>query len=202
MTSENAVEMFVGGLVLDPNTQAPVVVLKDETGAIILPIWIGIAEATSIASAIKQVSMARPLTHDLMTDVLQELSVKVQRIVITELKDSTYFAELVLSYGDKAMIFDSRPSDAIALALRASAPIYVTQAVLDQAKVTFSQPPPGASEEGVEGEEGELLEPGQEGPPPPEDTGGSQGKDFNAIDRDKWTEILDNLDPDDFKYKM
>jgi bifunctional DNase/RNase len=73
MTSDTAIEMFVGGLLLDPNTQAPVVVLKDESGDIHLPIWIGIAEATSIASAIKQLNMARPLTHDLMYDIFLEL---------------------------------------------------------------------------------------------------------------------------------
>ena len=145
MTNDTAIEMFVGGLVLDPNTQAPVVILKDETGEINLPIWIGIAEATSIASAIKQLAMARPLTHDLMYDIFLELGVRVQRIVITELKDSTYFSELILSYGDKAIILDSRPSDAIAIALRASAPIFVAQSVLDQAKIAFaggSQSPP------------------------------------------------------------
>ncbi|MEI6517696.1 MAG: bifunctional nuclease domain-containing protein, partial [bacterium] len=114
MVTEAAVEMFVGGLVLDPATQAPIVVLKDESGQITLPIWIGIAEATSIASAIKQVAMARPLTHDLFYDLLLELGITVQRVVITELKDSTYFSELVLGQGDKVLILDARPSDAIA----------------------------------------------------------------------------------------
>ena len=194
MTSETAIEMFVGGLMLDPNTQAPVVVLKDEAGNIVLPIWIGIAEATSIASVIKQVSMARPLTHDLMRDVFQELGVKVERVVITELKDSTYFAELVLSLGEKALVFDSRPSDAIAIALRASAPIYVTQQVLDQARIAFSSASSAADnrspQQGAEGEEGEEREP-------------NMGvKNLANIDKDKWTEILDDLDPDDFKYKM
>lgn len=197
MTKDTAVEMFVGGLMLDPNTQAPVVVLKDESGDICLPIWIGVAEATSIASAIKQISMSRPLTHDLMMDVFGEIGVKVKSIVITDLKDSTYYAELVLSHGDRALILDSRPSDAIAIALRASAPIYVTQQVLDQAKIVFGQE--GASEgegegRGTQGAEGEQ---GGEGPP-----AGSGRPDFANIDKDKWTEILDDLDPDDFKYKM
>jgi uncharacterized protein len=203
MTSETAVEMYVGGLVLDPNTQAPVVVLKDESGNLCLPIWIGIAEATSIASAIKQVTMARPLTHDLMYDIFQDLGMKVERIVITELKDSTYYAELVLSHGDKALIFDSRPSDAIALAIRAAAPIYVTQAVLDQAKVSFNNAP-GEAEGG-----GPPPETGSDAPEETEsetqlelDEGGGRAKDFTSVDRDKWTEILDDLDPDDFKYKM
>lgn len=193
---EKAIEMFVGGLLLDPNTQAPVVVLKDESGDICLPIWIGVAEATSIASAIKQVTMARPLTHDLMHDTFQELGVRVQRVVITELKDSTYFAELVLAQGDKVMILDSRPSDAIAIALRATAPIYVTQSVLDQAKVTFQgqlaplEPAPPGSEESEEGSAAE---------------GEEQLKseaDFKSVAKDQWEELLKKLDPDDFKYKM
>lgn len=193
MTSEKAIEMFVGGLMLDPNTQAPVVVLKDESGEVVLPIWIGVAEATSIASAIKQIAMARPLTHDLMMNVLSEMGARIERIVITELKDSTYYAELVVAIGDKAHIFDSRPSDAIAMALRASAPIYVTQQVLDQAKVTFAQaggPPQGKAADGQE--QGE----GAEG----EETSGNPN--LANVDKSQWTEILDNLDPDDFKYKM
>lgn len=192
MGNETAIEMFVGGLVLDPATQAPVVVLKDESGEICLPIWIGIAEATSIASAIKQVNMARPLTHDLMYDIFGELGLRVERVMITELKDSTYFAELVLSFGDKALIFDSRPSDAIAIALRASAPIFVTQQVLDQAKVTFASGGPekgGAAGEGAAGDK-------QSGDAQP------QGQDFASIDKDKWKDILDELNPEDFKYKM
>lgn len=190
MADDTAIEMFVGGLLLDPHTQAPVVVLKDEAGNVHLPIWIGIAEATSIASAIKQLNMARPLTHDLMQHIFQELGVRVERIMITDLRDSTYFAELILSYGDKAIILDSRPSDAIAIALRASAPIFVAQQVLDKAKVAFSSASQGeapSTEEGAEGQEGELKE---------------GGLDFKSIDKDKWKEILNELDPDDFKYKM
>lgn len=195
MGNDTAVEMFVGGLVLDPATQAPIVVLKDESGQITLPIWIGIAEATSIASAIKQVTMARPLTHDLFYELLLELGMTVQRIMITELRDSTYFAELVLGQGERALILDSRPSDAIAMALRASAPIYVARHVLDQAQVAF------ANQESTS--EGEA--PVQESPPT-EEAGQKEGdesaKDFRSIDKAKWEEILGDLDPDDFKYKM
>jgi len=202
MTKEAVVEMFVGGLVLDPNTQAPVVVLKDESGNVALPIWIGVAEATSIASAIKQLTMQRPLTHDLMQDAFDKIGVKVQRIVITDLKDSTYFAELIVSHGDRVISLDARPSDAIGIALRAEAPIFVAQQVLDQAKMSFSLPPgagegapterpeePAASEQGKEGAPAE---------PSPEE----QDKDFRHIDKDKWNDILSELDPDDFKYKM
>lgn len=186
--------MFVGGLVLDPATQAPIVVLKDESGQVTLPIWIGIAEATSIASAIKQVSMARPLTHDLFYELLLELGITVQRIVITELKDSTYFAELILGQGDRVLVLDARPSDAIAMALRATAPIYVAQAVLDQARIAFASqsgepsPAPQHGEQELNQEEGKEEE--------------ESSKDFRAIDKDKWNEILSQLDADDFKYKM
>jgi len=195
MKDETAVEMFVGGLVLDPNTQAPVVVLKDESGQVHLPIWIGVAEATSIASAIKELNMARPLTHDLMAEVFAQLDVRVQRIVITELKDSTYFAELVLSHGDKALILDSRPSDAIAIALRASAPIYVMRQVLEQAQITFSEMTSAGKEEDQGGEPSatEAISEQTDKQFP--------AADFKSVDKEKWNEMLAELDPDDFKYK-
>ena len=205
MTAEEALEMFVGGLVLDPTSQAPVVVLKDETGSICLPIWIGVAEATSIATAIKQVKMERPLTHDLMSELFVNLDVRVERVVITELKDSTYYAELILSRGDHAMIIDSRPSDAIALALRASAPIFVVQKVLDQAKITFegqqliSEGPANEAEEGAEGDAPEQSE-------STVDQSVRSAKvtasDLSPIDKEQWEKILLELDPDDFKYKV
>lgn len=188
MSDETAVEMFVGGLVLDPNTQAPVVVLKDESGKLCLPIWIGIAEATSIATAIKQVAMERPLTHDLMYDVFNQIGIKIQRVVITELKESTYYAELVLMYGDKALIIDARPSDAIALALRSSASIFVTQSVLDQAKISFTI----VSDEQDGADSDEVPDGSAEYP----------GGDLTAVDKEKWQKILEDLDPDDFKYKV
>jgi len=198
MEDELAIEMFVGGLVLDPNTQAPVVVLKDEAGEIHLPIWIGVAEATSIASAIKELNMARPLTHDLMSNIFEELDVRVQRVVITELKDSTYFAELVLSYGDKALIFDSRPSDAIAIALRSAAPIFVTKQVLDQAQITFAKAAEEAEQslEDADVEGNEVL---VDEKATAEDA--YPAEDFKNVDKEKWNEMLEGLDPDDFKYK-
>ena len=204
MVHDSAIEMFVGGLVLDPATQDPIVVLKDEAGDTTLPIWIGIQEATSIASAIKQVQMARPLTHDLFYDLLHEVGVTVQRVVITELKDSTYFAELVLGQGDRVIVLDSRPSDAIAMALRASAPIYVAQAVLEQAKIAFAgtnplasasnQSPDAKTQESQTGQ-GETAEEG-------EAEAQEESTDFTGIDKDKWEELLSDLDPEDFKYKM
>lgn len=219
MEDETAIEMFVGGLVLDPNTQAPVVVLKNEDGDIHLPIWIGVAEATSIASAIKELEMARPLTHDLLMTIVEEMSLRVERVVITELKDSTYFAELVLTAGEKALILDSRPSDAIAVALRASAPIFVAQQVLEQAQITFAEATGGAGEGKGEEEEGaqtgeddvvaeaNAAESGEGSEGQQGDAASEEGeedsplKDFKDIDKEKWNEILAELDPDDFKYK-
>lgn len=195
---EAAIEMYVVGLVLDPNTQAPVVVLRDESGEQHLPIWIGIAEATSIASAIKELEMVRPLTHDLMYDVLGQLNCEIERVFITDLKDSTYYAELIVSVGDRAIILDSRPSDAIALALRASAPIFVAEHVLAVAgqNVTFV--------EGEEDETGEVDPAAVEGEAEevPEEVEKPKGYDFTEIDRKKWDELLEDLDPDDFKYKV
>lgn len=193
--------MYVGGLVLDPNTQAPVVVLKDEKGELHLPIWIGIAEATSIASAIKQVPVGRPLTHDLMFSALTEVGVTVQRVIITDLKDDTYYSEIILSAGDKAFILDSRPSDSIALALRASVPIFVVRSVLERAQLRFSGQgeEPSADPNQQSQEDGSTQPVNGEGEQPPP-TG--EGKDLSRIDKDKWDEILKSLDPDDFKYKM
>jgi bifunctional DNase/RNase len=194
MTDETAVEMFVGGLVLDPNSQAPVVVLKDESGELCLPIWIGMAEATSIATAIKQVNMERPLTHDLMYDIFGQLDVKIERVVITELKESTYYAELIISQGDKVYIIDSRPSDAIAIALRASAPIFVAQAVLDQAKISFTatndKTEDDAESDAAEGDEKQQQQPE------------SGAGEFRQMNREQWEKILEELDPEDFKYKV
>ena len=120
------------------------------------------------------------------------MGVSVQRILITELKESTYLAELVLGVGDKVLIFDCRPSDAIAIALRASAPIFVAQQVLDQAKVTFQSSQP----------DGDPVPPSPEAQAEGDQGGAPQTGDFTNIDKDKWIEILNNLDPDDFKYKM
>jgi bifunctional DNase/RNase len=195
MSEDKTVEMYVNGLVLDPNTQAPVVVLKDESGNLQLPIWIGIPEATSIASAIKDIDMARPLTHDLMQNIFNEINLKVERVLITDLVDSTYYAELYLAEGDRVFMIDSRPSDAIAIALRSSAPIIVSEDVLKKAQSVFAEhnakQAKNVEEKGSEGEASENEE-GQ----------GEEEQNFSEIDKEKWNEILADLDPDDFKYKM
>ena len=189
------VEMFVGGLVQDPSTQAPIVVLQDEKNEFCLPIWIGMAEATSIVTILKGIQLARPMTHDLMFEALSQVDMTIQRVIIHDLVEATYYSQIVLSQGDKVVILDSRPSDAIALALRADAPILVAADVLEKAKVSGLPNLP----QGVR--PANLLEAPvpQDNKEAPEESG---QHDFNAVDKKKWAEILASLDPDDFKYKM
>lgn len=124
--------MKVRGVALDQQMN-PVVLLVDQAETMALPIWIGQAEATAIAMELQSVKPPRPMTHDLLRSVLKSLSVAVLRIVVTEVKDATYFAEIHLANNGTPMIVDSRPSDAIALALRSEAPIFVSDTVAEQA---------------------------------------------------------------------
>lgn len=126
------VHMKVRGVALDQQMN-PVVLLVDQTETLALPIWIGQAEATAIAMELQSVKPPRPMTHDLIRSVLKQLSVAILRVVVTEVKDATYFAEIHLATNGTPMIVDSRPSDAIALALRSEAPIFVTEGVAEQA---------------------------------------------------------------------
>jgi len=126
------VHMKVRGVALDQQMN-PVVLLVDQTETLALPIWIGQAEATAIAMELQGVKAPRPMTHDLLRSVLQTLAINVTRIVVTEVKESTYFAEIHLARNGTPLIIDSRPSDAIALALRAEAPIFVADNVAEQA---------------------------------------------------------------------
>ncbi|HET8760041.1 MAG TPA: bifunctional nuclease family protein [Nitrospiria bacterium] len=125
------IQMRVRGLMLDPPNNY-VVILRGEEGQEVLPIWIGKAEANSISLALENVDLPRPLTHDLMKNALDALEAKVISVVITELKDSTYFAKLHLLHHDAEITVDTRPSDAIALALRTDSPIFVAQEVLQR----------------------------------------------------------------------
>lgn len=124
--------MKVRGVALDQQMN-PVVLLVDQTETLALPIWIGQAEATAIAMELQSVKPPRPMTHDLLRSVLKQLSVAILRVVVTEVKDATYFAEIHLATNGTPMIVDSRPSDAIALALRSEAPIFVAEGVAEQA---------------------------------------------------------------------
>ena len=128
------VSMTIKGLMLDPVSNSPIVVLKDDDEKFFLPIWVGIFEANAIALQLENVSTPRPMTHDLLRNMINELDAQVTRIVINDLRDSTFFAQIRVLAGGKTLEVDARPSDAIALALRTEAPIFVAQSVLDQAQ--------------------------------------------------------------------
>ena len=127
------VEMKVAGITLDPETKMPIVILIDSKGESALPIWIGIAEANAIATQLDKIDVARPMTHDLMRNLLCELGAKLQRVEITDLKENTFFSNICLTVGEKILAIDSRPSDAIALALRTESPVFVSEDVLKRA---------------------------------------------------------------------
>jgi bifunctional DNase/RNase len=128
------IPMSIKGLMLDPLSNSPIVVLKDDEDKYFLPIWVGIFEANAIALQLENVSTPRPMTHDLLRNMIAELHGQVTRIVINDLRDSTFFAQIRVNSGDRTLEIDARPSDAIALALRTEAPIFVAQTVLDQAQ--------------------------------------------------------------------
>ena len=172
MEPESTILMRVGGLTLDPVTKAPIVILKDSENKLNLPIWIGLLEATAMATALEGIAMPRPMTHDLLRNMIDELGASVESVEITDLRDNTYYAAIRLRVNDSVHLIDSRPSDAISLALRTKSPIYVARHVLESSSVL---------EQG-EGEAGET--------------------DLSNISPDKWSEILEKMSPDDFKYKM
>lgn len=169
--------MTVGGVTLDPVTKTPIVLLKDEHEEITLPIWVGLLEATSMATELEGVKMARPMTHDLLRQVVEEVGARVTRIVVTELRENTFYAEIELEVAGRRHCLDSRPSDAISLALRTGCPIFVARGVIDAAR---------ANEE-AGADEGEGADP---------------TRNLSEVDREEWNDILENLDPNDFKYKM
>jgi bifunctional DNase/RNase len=131
------IEMTIRGLMVDPVTNMPIVVLRDANGDRVLPIWVGVFEANAIALQMENVTTPRPMTHDLLRNIINDLDASVERIVVTDLKENTFFAMIYLRlHGGETVAVDSRPSDAIALALRAKAPIFVEEAVIEHAKTT------------------------------------------------------------------
>ncbi len=130
------VEMKIRGLMMDPVTNMPIVILKDANGGQILPIWVGIYEANAIALEIEKVSTPRPMTHDLIKNVLMGLEAGVRKVVVNELRDDTFFAVIWVEKDGAMISIDSRPSDALALALRLDCPIYVDEQVLRTSKST------------------------------------------------------------------
>ena len=130
------VEMKIRGLMMDPVTNMPIVILKDANGGQILPIWVGIYEANAIALEIEKVATPRPMTHDLIKNVLTGLEAGVRKVVVNELRDDTFFAVIWVEKNGAMISIDSRPSDALALALRLDCPIFVDEQVLRTSKST------------------------------------------------------------------
>jgi uncharacterized protein len=132
------VEMTIRGLMLDPVTQMPIIILKGVEGEQVLPIWVGHFEANAIALEMEKVSPPRPMTHDLIKNVLTGLETQVHKVVVTELREDTFYAVIWLERGGEVVSVDSRPSDALALALRVDCPIFVDEVVLKNSKLAAS----------------------------------------------------------------
>ena len=153
-------KVSIAGMTMDPASNTPIIILKSEDDDRAIPIWIGLLEATSIASALQDIKLDRPMTHDLIYNILMSLESKVVKIVVNDLKESTYYGLIYLNRGGKDLVIDSRPSDAIAIALVADAPIFVSEQVIEKARTIDME------------KEGDQLK-----------------------------EWLENLNPEDFKYK-
>ncbi|KAB2840151.1 bifunctional nuclease family protein [bacterium] len=163
------IRMKVTGLTIDPFTNMPIIILKDFEEKMALPIWIGLIEASAIATELEKIQLARPMTHDLLRNILGELDVKVSKVEVNDLADNTFYAKIFLRKDDEELVMDARPSDAIALALRTSSPIFVDRRVMEKSRRI------------------DL----------------SKTLDEDKAKQQKWTEILENLSPEDFgKYKM
>jgi bifunctional DNase/RNase len=141
------IEMRIRGVMLDPNTNMPIVVLKDVASDTVLPIWVGIFEANAIQVEIEKLSAPRPMTHDLAQNLIQYMNGSLDRVVITDLRENTFYATLWLTHAGGSVTVDARPSDAIALALRADCPIYVAEPVLAVARLNPAGQPENPSTE-------------------------------------------------------
>lgn len=164
------IEMSVTGLTVDPFTNMPIVILKNDNQTIALPIWIGLIEASSIATEFENIELSRPMTHDILKSILKHLNAYITQVEINDLVDNTFFATIKVRAADDDQDFaiDCRPSDAIAMSLRTKAPILVDQKVIEKSR---------------------QIE--------------SSGSAPEKLEEQKWAEILENLEPEDFgKYKM
>src|SRR5204862_2074248 len=130
------IEVKIRALMMDPNSGTPIIILKDVNSDTMLPIWVGAYEANAIALEIEKIAPQRPMTHDLLKNVINQMGASVQRIVVTDLIDNTFYAVIELVMGDRTIFLDSRPSDAIALALRTDCPIYVNEEVIKSSRNT------------------------------------------------------------------
>jgi hypothetical protein len=141
--------MVVSGLTVDPLTNSPIVILKETDGERTLPIWIGLLEATAIASELEGIKFSRPMTHDLLKSIMDTMDVEVNKVEVCDLKNNTYYALIYMTHGDKEISIDARPSDALALSLRMKAPIFVSEEVINKSKqVDLSAEAEDTSEQG------------------------------------------------------
>ncbi len=170
------IKMKIQAVAMDPVTNSPVMILKEEEGERGLPIWIGLLEATAIASKLENIQFPRPMTHDLMKNILDHLGIKISRIEICDLKDNTYYALITMDVGGREVQIDARPSDAVALALRTGAEIYVHEEVLSKSEAL--------AEEARKKVEEEIA------------TAGTKEE------KERLKDLLERLDPQAFKYKM
>jgi hypothetical protein len=168
------IQVKVAGLTVDPLTNMPIVILKDLDDRNAVPIWIGIIEASAIATELEKIQLARPMTHDLLKNILGVLGVGVLKIEVNDLRENTFYASIFLDRGGAILEVDSRPSDAIALALRTDAAIFMSQEVIEKARK-------------VDLQERERQ----------------AGRPLTVEEKEQWSEILESMTPDQFgKYKM
>jgi hypothetical protein len=168
------IEMKVAGLTIDPFTNMPIIILKDLESRNAVPIWIGLIEASAIATELEKIQLSRPMTHDLLKNILGALGVRVTKIEVNDLRDNTFFASIFLDREGGVLEIDSRPSDAIALALRTGATIFIAKEVIEKARK-------------VDLQEREKQ----------------AGRPLTQEEKEKWAELLENLPAEHFgKYKM
>ena len=141
------VEVRIRGLMMDPATNMPIVVLKEVGSDAMMPIWVGLFEANAIAIEIEKLAAPRPMTHDLARNLIHHLNAQLERVVISELRDDTFFAQLWLRQNGEPVMVDSRPSDAIALALRFDCPIFVSESVMQTARANHGGPENATTEQ-------------------------------------------------------
>ena len=140
------IEMIIKGLIVDPITELPIIILRDRGGERVLPIWVGRAEANAIQLQIENVETPRPMTHDLLRNVIHDLKAEVRKVVVSDLKEGTFYALIHLEAGGQPLAIDARPSDAIALALRTHSPIYAEDSIIDSVKPADLTPDKGDTE--------------------------------------------------------
>jgi bifunctional DNase/RNase len=182
------IEMKIRGLMMDPTANTPIVILKDVVSDRMLPIWVGPYEANAIALEIEKTAPLRPMTHDLLRNLITQIGATVERIVVTDLIDNTFYAVIEMSLDGRRVLLDSRPSDAIALALRVDCPIFVNEEVIASSRNT------------IDGSQLEVVEEGDE----IDDDDAFEEDDLDEGDLDEDAEWPDDFDDDDVSsdYKM